>query len=109
MGGLKDALLSSVLRDYHKSLAERLAEVLRRREELVATASSSGSSLVSIITTTAAITTGVVAIGSSTRQLTVAELRAAEQIIPTPSLEWVKQASLRQKGERTSVVMIINE
>ena len=62
-----------------QSLAERLAEVLRRREELVATASSSGSSLISITTTTAPIPTTVVAIGSSSRRLTVAELRAAEQ------------------------------
>ena len=71
MGGLKDAVVSSVLRDFHKSLAERLAEVLRRREELVATVSSSGcgtSSLVST-TTTATITTTVVAIGSSSRRL----------------------------------------
>jgi len=41
LGGCADSLVVSMLRDFHRGLAERLAEVLRCREELLAQASSS--------------------------------------------------------------------
>jgi hypothetical protein len=71
---------SALLRDYHRSLAEWVAEVLRRREVINASLAMSSCSRGRGGTAISPVT-------DRTRQLTVAELRAAEQhrVPPPPS------------------------
>ena len=78
LGGCADSLVVSMLRDFHRGLAERLAEVLRCREKLIAQASSSSTTFCLV--------------GHAARQLAVVELRAASSwpflllLLPLPCL-----------------------
>ena len=74
--GIETWEVALVLRSFHLSLCERLAEVLRRRERLMDEQRGSSSSSSSTNPATGGLTQ------SSTRELTVAELRAAEQSAP---------------------------
>ena len=92
LGGCADSLVVSMLRDFHRGLAERLAEVLRCREELLAQASSSSGA------------NGARDAPTSTSTVVVVELRAAELAFsstvsaPMP----IASASLRRPTRRSS-------
>ena len=107
MGGCADSLVVSMLRDFHRGLAERLAEVLRCREELLAQASSSsGANAARDALTSTSTSTAFSLVGHAARQLAVVELRAAEQLAfssntasaPMP----IASASLRRPTRRSS-------
>ena len=71
-------LAPKVLQDFHLGMAERLAEVLRRRETVVGTAASSTSGA------SPSQAPAFSSSSSSARQLSVAELRAAERLPVSP-------------------------
>ena len=70
-----DSVVTAFLQDFHVALAERLAEVLRRREELIAMTSSRLVTSAASTATSSSTSSSV----ASQRQLSVAELRAAER------------------------------
>ena len=95
-------------RDFHRGLAERLAEVLRCREELIAQASSSSGANAAGDAPPSSSTTFCL-VGHAA-QLAVVELRAAEQLAfssntasaPMP----IASASLRRPTRRSSRAQI---